>query len=212
MHSFQRISRAAGVSALLALSTIPVAAHAGKADEARAAIAEARGKIDAGNKVGASGVTPEMQSRAQAALASAEAHLNKGDKDAAISDAHHASELADMALVNTDRRKEASAQDSRMDAEASASAAQQSAAAANERADAAQQAAATANAQADALRNAPPPAPAPAPTTTTVQTVEREAVQTPARHVVRKPVHTTTAAVKKTTTTTVTTAPGAPQQ
>ena len=219
-------TRAVGFSALLAMATVPAAAEMGKKDRARAAIAEARGKIDAGEKVGASNQAPELQARARAALASAEELLSRGKKDAAIADARHAGEFADMAIVATDKQKAEVARDRRLGAEASADAAQraaadatgraesaeQAAAAANGRADSAQQAAIAAAAQTEALRNAP------APTTTT--TVEREVVRTPAaarstvtvrraapvRHtkhrVVRKP-----ASVVEKTTTTVTTQP-----
>lgn len=221
-------TRAVGFSALLALATVPATAGPGKKDRARAAIAEARGKIDAGEKVGVSTQAPELQVRARAALASAEELLARGKKDAAIADARHAGEFADMAIVAADKQKAEVARDRRLDAEASADAAhqaaadatgraesaEQAAAAANVRADSAQQAAVAAAAQAEALRNAP------APTSTTVATVEKEVVRTPAaarrtvtvrraapvRHtthrVVRKP-----ARVVEKTTTTVTTQP-----
>ena len=230
MRRIDIFTRTVGISALLALSTVPAYADPGKADRAHAAIAEARGKIDAGERVGTSAEAPELRARARASLASAEALLERGKKDEAIIEARHASEFADMAIVTADKHKEALAARDRMDAEASADRARQAAANANARAedaqqvavaatadandrvDAAQQAAAAANAQAEALRNAPPPAP-----TVTVATVERTTVHTPARrvvrakrrvvhHVVRKPA-AVPAKTTVTTTTTLTTKP-----
>jgi len=199
-------TRTIAVSALLAISGLPVAAYAGEADRARAAIAEAKGKIEAGDKVSSEGEAADLQGRAHAAFQSAQNNLSKGRKGEAISDAQHAGEFADMAIVSADKHKTAVARNGRLDAEASVSAAQQSAAEANDRANNAQQVAATATAQADALRNAPP-----APTTTTVATVEKQVVRTPVstvhhtKHVVtKKPVQTT---ADKTTTTVTTTQP-----
>lgn len=180
MHRFGLFTSIASVSALLALSTVPAAADPGKADRARSAIAEARGKIEAGDKVGASAQAPELQARARASLASAEALLSRGKKDEAIADARHAGEFADMAIVTADRHKAADARDaeasaadahrSAADANGRADSAEQAAAAANARANSAQQAAALAAAQTEALRNAP--------TTTTVAT-EKVVVATP---------------------------------
>jgi hypothetical protein len=182
-------------------------AVAGKGDRAQAAIAEARGKVDAANKAGTAGQVPGLQARAQAALRTAEEDVARGDKEQAIADANHASELADMAIGESNKVRMENEQARHADAMATAAAAQQDAAAAKARAEAAEQSAAQAGAQVEAMRNAPPP---PAPTTTTVTTEEHNVRATSSPRVVHRVVRRTTPAVseKKTTTTTVTTGPG----
>jgi hypothetical protein len=232
MKNFKTKTRALTLATMLALSAIPVAAYAGKHEQAVEAIAQARGKIEAGDKVGTSAQAPELQAQARAALSSAEMLLSKGKKADAIMAAQHAGDLADQAIVSADTRKASAERDRRLDAQSMAINAQQSAAVANNRADTAQQAVVNANgradaaqmattmansradsaqmattaanAQADALRNAPKPMP----TTTTVAIVEKTSVPTPtaarhARHrIVRK--HRTMTRVAKTTTVTTT--------
>lgn len=218
MQRLRIITRTVTLSTMLALSTFSVAAYAGKHEQAVEAIAQARSKIEAGDKVGTSTQAPEIQARARAALTTAEGLLSRGEKADAILAAHHASDLADQAIVVADNRKASVAHDRLLDARSSAIDAQQSAANANVRADSAQQAATVANsradsaemaataanAQTDALRNAPRPAPA----TTTVAIVEKESVRTPApvhhiqHRVVRK--HHTMTHIKKVTTVTTT--------
>lgn len=212
MRSFHFLARAT-LPALLAVSMM-APAHAGEADRARQAIAAARAKIDAGDKLGATGDAALLQAQARTALQSAEERLHRGRKEEAITDANHASELADRAIVVADRHHVGAEREGRVNAENAASSAQQSASEASARAEAAQNAAANANAQANALRNAPPPAPvivqapapAPAPTTTTVSTSDSETVAVPVRHATRHTVHHRRAARDgHHTTTTVTT-------
>ena len=202
MRTLNQIVRGIAVSATLALA-LPGVAHAGMNDRAQAAIAEARGKISAGNIVGAGQETIGLQTRAKASLNEAEALLSKGKKAEAIAAAQQASMLADQALAMTATRKETAATTAVGNAEAAAAAAQQSAASATQQA-------AAANARADMAVAMATPAPAPAPvndviktpqTTTTVTTEERVAVA-PApvvrkntthktrRHYARKPVAT----------------------
>ncbi len=199
--------------AMAALVAMPVTAFAeGKTDQARKAIAAAQAKIDAANTVGAAGDAPRFQHEAVAALQLARDELAHHDKDAAIRDAQHASQLADMALSASSRAR-------LNDQQAATDAAQRQAAAANDRAADAQASAAAAQADAAAARNAPPvviaaPAPPPpAPTTITTETTQTAAATTsvrkPAvkrrvvRHVVR---HTARPTVTTRTKTTVTTA------
>ncbi len=195
-------TRAIALTAMLLSTTVPIAAHAGDRDRANVAISEAKGKIDAGDKVGASTQAPELQAQAREALMSAEAQLANGKKKDAIATAHHASELADQAITSADNRKTASERDRRHDAQDAAIAAQaaaananaradnarqsvsdangradmaqQSANAANMRADASQQAAVNATAQADMMRNMQHPVPAPS--TTTVAVTEHDSM------------------------------------
>jgi hypothetical protein len=200
----------ATTAVLLALGTAP--ATAGEADRARAAIAEARGKIAAGDKVGASSGAPMLQTEARAALGDAEVLLARGKKTESLAAARRAGELADVAIVNADRAKMSAVRDARADAEAAtvnardaAANAQAATVAADVRADAAERAADSANARADLMATAPVAAPA-----TTVAIVEKTVTQAPVKRaaprkkvVVRKTTPTTT----KTTTTTVTTRP-----
>jgi hypothetical protein len=205
--------------AITALVAMPVTAFAeGKTDQARKAIAAAQAKIDAGNTVGAGGDAPRFQHEAIAALQLARDELAHHDKDAAIRDATHASQLADMALSASSRARLA-------DQQSATEAAQRQAAAANARAADAQATAAAAQADAAAARAAPPPAPvviaapapAPAPTTVTTETTQTAAATTtahtvapaPKRRVVHHVVRRTHPATTTRTKTTVTT--GTPQ-
>ena len=216
----KQMTRTLTLSTMLALSTFSVAAYAGKHEQAVEAIAQARGKIEAGDRVGTSAQAPEVQAEARSALTNAENLLARGKKDEAIIAAHHAGDLADQAIVRADNRRMAAEHDRHLDAQAAtmdaqqsaananvrADAAQQSAAMANSRADSAQMAASAANAQTQALINAPRPAP----TTTTVAIVEKTQVRAavaPVRHVRRRVVHRHHAvtSVRKTTTVTTTT-------
>ncbi|OYU14381.1 MAG: hypothetical protein CFE37_11305 [Alphaproteobacteria bacterium PA4] len=187
---------------LLSIAAMP--AQAGEADRARTAIAEARGKITAGDKVGTSNGAPLLQTEARAALTDAETLLSHGKKSEAIVAAHRAGQLADQAIVNADQLKMTAARERRMDAEATAANAQAGAAAETARANAAERAADTANARADALAR-------PAPVATTVQIVEKTVTPAPVkrttthkRTVVHHKAPVTTAS---TTTTTVTSKP-----
>jgi hypothetical protein len=192
------ITRGACISAFVLLTAGP--AFAGKEDRAQQAIAAAAAKIDAANKVGASGETPRTVARAQAMLAHAREDLKRGHKTEAFDEATQASELADTALGTSQQNKIQAERDQRTSAEVAASAAQQDAADANARAvDAnaraanAEQSAAMAAADAAAVRATPPPVPV----TTTVTTVNKSSHVVAAHRVVRR------APVKKRTTTVV---------
>ena len=230
MINFHHFTPKLGLAALLAATMLSSAAYAGGQTQAEAAIAEAKGKIDAGDKVGVGQQAPEIQGQARDSLNSAEDLLSHHHKMEAIAAAHHASELADQALVSANNRKAEAERVRRDDIRDTAIAAQQSAANANVRADNAQQAtanandradsavratmdannransaeasSAAANAQADALRNAPQPA------TTTVVT-QHETVTSPvapAHHIRHRVIHKRAHAVPtKTTTTEITT-------
>ena len=229
MQNLRTISRTITLSSLLALSVISVSASAGKHEQAVEAIAQARGKIEAGDKVGTNNQAPELQSQARVELATAESLLARGKKDDAIATAHHASSLADQAIVVADNRKASAERDQRLKAQSVAIDAQQSAAIANVRAETAQQAVVNANACADVAQQSAALANAradtaqtatnaqidamskvmhQAPTTTTVAIVEKEAVRTsaPVRRVQRRVVHKhhSTMRVRKTTTVTTT--------
>jgi hypothetical protein len=215
MQSPTHFALGAALAALLAAGP----AIAGKGDRARAAIAEASGKIDAANKIGASGDAPRLQAEAAASLRAAREDLARGHKEQAFDEANHASELADTAIGQAQRNRSEAEAAGRAHAENAAAAARQQAAAANARADSAEQAANAAAAAADAARNAPAPAPVvvampapqPPPQTTTVTTehasttavaatparrrVVRRVVHRPVRHATRTVVHRTTTTV-----------------
>lgn len=152
MRTLFKISSAALSAALLMTSP---AMAAGKADRARAAIAEANGKVDAAAKVATGGESARMQSEAAALARQAQQNLASGHKEQAFDDANRASLLADNAITEANHAKTAAVHDARANAQATAAAAQQDAAAANARADAAQQSAAAAAADAAAARAAP---------------------------------------------------------
>lgn len=164
MKRFIHASSAIALGAMLLITT-PAMAE-GKADKARAAIAEASGKIDAAIKVGTDGDALAIQSQAQEALVLARKELADGHKDEAIIDAQHASKLADTAIAEVARARAANASAQRSQSDAMTSGAMQSAANANARA-----------AQPAVVMIAPP-----ATTTATVSTeTTRSSSVTPAR-------------------------------
>lgn len=211
------VIHAAALTALSLMAAPPVAAES-KGDRAKVAVAEAQGKIDALNAMGAGGDVPRMTADAMAALRSAQDELRAGRKDEAIEAAHRASHLADTAVgvAERDRREAAAAKqaDTAMAAQAQVSAAQDQAVAAQQQADAAnaratnaEQAAASAAADAAAARAAAT-TPPPATTVTTETTHTTTAASAPVRkkRVVRTVHRATThpATVTEKTTTTVT--------
>jgi hypothetical protein len=199
-----------GMIAASALMVAATPAFAGDEERARAAIAEAQGKIDAAARVNAGGVSPDAVASAQASLRLAQEELKSGHEQKAIQAALKSQQFADTAIGRTQQR-----QDATVNAQAGAVAdAQAQAAAATARAEAAEQAAASAAADAQAARSAPPVVIAPTPTSTTVTTeTVRTApaatrTRTTTRRPVKKTVRRTTAAARpvvteKTTTTVV---------
>ena len=209
MKRFILTTSGAALAAMMILSS-PASAE-GKADRARQAIAAASAKVDAANKVGATGEVPGLQAEAAHNLATAKEMLAAGHKEDAIAAANRATAIADTAIGKTQQ-----SQNAQVSAVADAAAnAQQDAAAANARAAAAEQAAAAASADAAAARAAPPVVVAPAPVATTVstETTKTSAVasSTPVKKkvVVKQSARKAAprAAVTEKTTTTVTTTP-----
>lgn len=210
MRSTRLLACASALGLMLASTS---AMADGKMDRARAAVAEARGKVDAASRAGTGGVAPRTLTDAQAALRAAEDDLKASRKDQAVVDAQKASRLADLALNETQRARADNAAADKAASDAQAADAARAAADAEARARAAE-------ADAQAARNAPPPAPViiaappappPAPTETTVttstttpaaRTVVRKA---PAKRVVRKTVVRKAPVPAAKTTTTVTT-------
>lgn len=132
----------------MALTVTP--ADAGKADRARQAIAAAAAKIHTAETMGAATELPERNAEARAALAEAREKLNAGKKSTSIDRAIRASALADATIGELQRRKDMAIADANAAREADVSVAQQQAAAAHDQAAAAQDQAVDANARAAA--------------------------------------------------------------
>jgi D-serine deaminase-like pyridoxal phosphate-dependent protein len=124
MNYFVNSSSGMALAALLLLSS-PAMAESQK-DQARRAIAEASGKIDASIKVGTGGGALGLQNQARTSLRSARLDLASGLKAQAIIDANHASMLADAAIAETQRSHAAAENAQRSNTEALASTAQRS--------------------------------------------------------------------------------------
>jgi hypothetical protein len=165
-----------GALAALAL-TFATPAFAGDEERARAAIAEAQGKIDAAQRLNADTQVPGEFARAQASLRLAQEEIKSGHEQKAIQAAVEAQGLADSAIGRVQQRQQTAVE---MQGAAAASA-QADAAEAQARAEAAERAAATAQADAAAARAAPPVVVAQAPTTTTVTTETTKAAAAPVR-------------------------------
>jgi hypothetical protein len=156
------MSLAASCALILAVAT---PAQAGKKERAREAIAAAEAKLQTAESIGAGVQAPAATVQARAALAMAREDLASGHQSASIEAAIHASALADTAIAELQRRKDASvaaaheaerasAAAARDAEQASAAAAQDRAATAEEQAAVAQQQAAEANARAAAAQQA----------------------------------------------------------
>lgn len=194
-----------GFLAATALVLTATPAFAGDEERALAAIAEAKGKIEAAAKLNPS---PELIARANAAVRLAEDQLKSGKEQKAIATAMEAQAAADTAIGE---RKQASDMSAQAQSEATLSA-QQQADAANARANAAEQAAASAAADAQAARASAAMAAATPAATTTVTTETVKSTPTsatrkaaPKRKIVRKTTGAPRTAVAERTTTTVTT-------
>jgi hypothetical protein len=173
---------------MLATTLVPATAFAGEQTRAEAAIAEAKGKIEAADRVGVGEQAPGLQAQAREALMSAQDLLSHHKKTEAIAAAQQAGMLADRAIVVAHDRKTASDRDRRTDMRDAGVRAQQSADSANtratiaeaatdsanHRADDAERATAAATAETNAMRAAPPPPPMAMPTSTTVAITEHD--------------------------------------
>src|SRR5690348_15084975 len=110
----------AASGALIAAAAGP--AQAGEKERAREAIAAADARIQTAERLGAGVEMPAETSRARAALAFAREDLTKGHNGQAIEDAIHASSLADTAVAELQRRREAALAQAQDSARASAEA------------------------------------------------------------------------------------------
>lgn len=103
MPSVTMFTRGAALSALLMVSATPALALS-KTNLARQAIAEAEGKITAANRAGVAGEAPHMTAQAEALLRDARVDLARDREGHAIAEAHRASELADLAIGESQRQ------------------------------------------------------------------------------------------------------------
>lgn len=97
------VTKSIVLTALIAVS-VPVAVEAGDREDARIAIAEARARIETGDKAGVNGPAADAQARARAALDDAQAEFHSHHEDRAMAAAHRASSLADLALATAQAR------------------------------------------------------------------------------------------------------------
>ena len=126
MYRNKTLAPAVATLALVLAFGSPVQA-AGKADRARAAIATAEGKIQAGDAAGVSTVLPARQAEARHALNTAKEDLGAGRKEDAVANANRASAIAEAALGEAKNRQEADAAAQQERAQADGAAAQQAA-------------------------------------------------------------------------------------
>ncbi|WP_380872938.1 hypothetical protein ACFB49_38320 [Sphingomonas sp. DBB INV C78] len=99
------IKRGALIGLAIIGLTLPATAMAGDEDRARAAVAEARGKIEAAEKAGVGGEAADGLARARAALERAQKAVRDDNEDAAYHDAKEADALADLASATSELRK-----------------------------------------------------------------------------------------------------------
>lgn len=90
---------------LVLATALPGAALAKDERVARAAVAEARGKIEAGDKAGVGGQAADVQARARAALERAEKAIRDDNEDRALHDAGEADALAGLAQATAELRQ-----------------------------------------------------------------------------------------------------------
>jgi hypothetical protein len=164
-------------------------AMAGDQADAEAAIAVAKGKLAAGDKVGTNLRAPQLQEQARQALREAQDLLDHHHKEEAKAAAIHAGELADQALIAGENRRTAAERDRRIDTQQDVLTARQSAATANLRATSAEVAGNAANLRAKTAEQEADEANArlhdaamapPAPQTTTMTMTEHETTAQPA--------------------------------
>ena len=115
-------------TSLLASSALALAiagpAHAGKKDRAQEAIAAAEAKLHTAEGIGTGVEVPSATAQSRAALMRAKEDLKAGHKSSAIDEAIRASALADTAVGELQRRKNASIDQAHENERATAAAAQ----------------------------------------------------------------------------------------
>ena len=87
---------------LAAAIALPGAAYAGDENRAHAAIGSAQARIDTGEKLGVSADAADPQARARAALAEAQRKMRDDNEDAAYHAAQRAIALADLAIATAE--------------------------------------------------------------------------------------------------------------
>lgn len=105
MRTMYRQARAVAMGLAIAGIALPSAALAGDETRARAAVAEARGKIEAADKAGVGGDAADVQARARAALERAEKSIRDDNEDRALHEAGEADAYAELAVATAELRK-----------------------------------------------------------------------------------------------------------
>lgn len=193
----------------MALTASP--AYAGKADRAREAIAAAEAKIHTAEQMGAATKMPERNAEARAALARAKEKLDAGKKSTSIDEAIRATALADATIGELQRRQNLALEGAQREraedvavAQEQAEAARRQAEQANLHAAQAQQQAARSAAEANAARSALADTQARPEVETTV-TTQAPTARRATRTVTRKTTTARRSAAAPTATTTTTT-------
>jgi hypothetical protein len=97
---------AAALTVAMAFSALPGAAYAASERTSRAVVAEARGKIEANEKIGLSGTAAQdAQTRAREALSRAEDAIRKDKENRAYHEANSADALAGLAQATSELDK-----------------------------------------------------------------------------------------------------------
>jgi len=96
----------AALTVAMTFSAVTGVAHAASETKARAVVAEARGKIEANEKIGLSGTAAQdAQTRAREALTRAEEAIRKDKESRAYHEAHSADALAGLAQATSELDK-----------------------------------------------------------------------------------------------------------
>ena len=101
----QKLGRGLVAALLLGATLIPAAAYAGDEDRARAAVASAKAKIETGDKMGVGADAADIQARARAAYEGAQRQIKDDDEDSAYHGAQEAIALADLAIATSELKK-----------------------------------------------------------------------------------------------------------
>ncbi|VWX51377.1 hypothetical protein [Novosphingobium sp. 9U] len=204
-----------GIATAIALGALSLTmaspAFAGKANDARKAIAAAQAKIETAHTLGAGRALPAESAQADEALKLAQNDFKHGEKDKAIEEATHAEALASTAIGLMQQDKDAALAAAR-DQQATTAAvaqdqiaqAQQQAADANARAQQAAQSAAEARNAAQLAAATPPAQVETTVTTQQATSAPRKTTHKVVRRKVSRPATSSTSG-KVTTTTTVST-------
>jgi len=101
----QKLGRGLAAALLLGATMLPSASYAGDEDRARAAVASAKAKLETGDKMGVGADAADIQARARTAYEAAQRQIRDDDEDSAYHAAQEAIALADLAIATAELRK-----------------------------------------------------------------------------------------------------------